>query len=374
MKGKRRKTGARHDMRRPRGIVTLEDVARAAGVHYSTVSRALDPNKVWRVNEDTRKQVQAVARRMGYRRDMVASGLKRGRTLTVAVVVSDLGNPFIAPILRGIANRLESAGLMSLVGETQDDSERLERILDHLLSRRVDAIILTAARLGDGPALRRISRQGIPVVLAVRKVPGNRLPACTNDELMGGTLAAQHLLALGHRRVAQLRGPGDFSSTLERAQGFSRTVAKAGAVEVTLPSTARAATVEEGARLMRLLLNPGRSLPTAIFAHHDLLALGALAAMHERGLECPKHISLVGFHDLPVVDRVTPPLTTIRQPREELGRIAADMTLAIVNSPGQPPSSRTVAPTLVVRESTAPREPGSLRSETVRKSKRDSSK
>src|SRR5947207_14851025 len=101
--------------RRARSIVTREDVARVAGVHYSTVSRALEPSKVWSVNPATRKHVQAVARRMGYQRDMVASGLKRGRTHTVAVVVADLANPFIAPVLRGIANRLEGAGMMSLI-------------------------------------------------------------------------------------------------------------------------------------------------------------------------------------------------------------------------------------------------------------------
>src|SRR5207302_9181954 len=160
MKRRGGERGKRDDQRRARSIVTLEDVARAAGVHYSTVSRALDPSKVWRVNAVTRKHVEAVARRMGYQRDMVASGLKRGRTHTVAIVVADLGNPFIAPVLRGIANRLEHAGFMSLISDTQDDSARLERILNHLLSRRVDAIILTAARLGDGTVLRRISRQG----------------------------------------------------------------------------------------------------------------------------------------------------------------------------------------------------------------------
>ena len=345
----------RDDGRQGRGVATLEDVARAAGVHYSTVSRALDPNKVWRVNAVTRKHVQAVARRMGYQRDMVASGLKRGRTHTVAIVVADLGNPFIAPVLRGIANRLELAGFMSLISDTQDDSARLERILNHLLSRRVDAIILTAARLGDGPVLRRISRLGTPVVLAVRNVPGIRLPACTDDDLLGGTLAARHLLALGHRRVSQLRGPADVYSFVERGGGFSKTVAAAGAVEVEVPSTALTPTLEEGGRLMRLLLDGKRVAPTAIFAHNDLMALGALAVMRERGLNCPKDFSVIGYNDSPQVDRVMPPLTTIRQPSEELGRTAAEMAVGLLTAPDRPVASRSLAPTLVVRESTAAR-------------------
>jgi LacI family transcriptional regulator len=351
----RGKPGERDDLRQGRAVATLEDVAREAGVHYSTVSRALDPNKVWRVNVVTRKHVQAVARRMGYQRDMVASGLKRGRTHTVAVVVADLGNPFIAPVLRGIANRLEQAGFMSLISDTQDDSARLERILNHLLSRRVDAIILTAARLGDGAVLRRISRQGTPVVLAVRNVPGIRLPACTDDDLLGGTLAARHLLALGHRRVAQLRGPSDVYSFVERASGFSKTVAAAGAVEVEVPSTALTPTLDEGERLMRLLLDRRRVMPSAIFAHNDLMALGALAVMRERGLNCPGDFSVIGYNDSPQVDRVMPPLTTIRQPSEELGRTAAEMTVGLLAAPDRPPASRSLAPTLVVRESTAPR-------------------
>jgi LacI family transcriptional regulator len=339
---------------RARTIVTLEDVARAAGVHYSTVSRALDPAKVWRVNVTTRKNVQAVARRMGYHPDLVASGLKRGRTNTVAVVVGDLGNPNIAPVLRGIANRLEPAGLMSLISETQDDPARLERILNHLLSRRVDAVIMTGARLGDGPKLRRLRRQGIPVVLAVQNVPGIRLPAYTNDDELGGTLAAQHLLSLGHRRVAQLRGPADIYSCFLRSQGFSKTIAAAGATEVVIRSTAPTGSAEDGHRMMRQLLDSKRALPTGIFAHHDLMAFGALTAAEERGLMCPRDLSMIGYYDLPHVDRVVPALTTIRQPREELGRLAAEVMVEILSSPARPPASRKLAPTLVVRQSTGP--------------------
>jgi LacI family transcriptional regulator len=338
-----------------RTVVTLEDVARAAGVHYSTVSRALDLETAAHVSDATRTRVQTVARRMGYQKDMVASGLKRGRTHTVAVVVADLGNPFIAPVLRGIANRLEAEGLMSLIGETQDDPARLQRIIEHLLSRRVDALILTAARIGDRPVLRRLKRRGVPLVLAIRNVPGIRLPACTNDEILGGTLAARHLLGLGHRRLAQLRGPSDIYSIVERGDGFSKAVAAAGAVEVTVPpATDASPTAEEGSRLMHRLLDSKRPLPTAVFAHNDLMAIGALAALKERGLSCPGDISVVGYHDLPQVDRISPPLTTVRQPQEELGRTAAEMTIGLLN--GQRPSQwHRLAPTLIVRESTAPR-------------------
>src|SRR5260370_37683338 len=145
MEGRGDGVGGR-DARRVRTIVTLEDVARQAGVHYSTVSRALDPAKVWRVNVTTRQHVQAVAQRMGYQPDMVATAMKRGKTNTVAVVVGDLGNPNIAPVLRGIANRLEAAGLMSWISETQDASARLTRVLNALVSRRGAASLMTAAR------------------------------------------------------------------------------------------------------------------------------------------------------------------------------------------------------------------------------------
>jgi LacI family transcriptional regulator len=337
-----------------RTTVTLEDVARAAGVHYSTVSRALDSDTARQVNVVTRKRVQAVAKRMGYQKDMVASGLKRGRTHTVAVVVGDLANPNVALLLRGISNGLEPAGLMPLIVETQNDPARLERILDHLLSRRVDAVIITAARLGDGPKLRRILRRGIPVVLAVQTVPGIRLPAFTHDDILGGSLAAQHLLGLGHRRVAQLRGPADIYSCLQRAQGFSQTIAAAGATEVMLRSTGPMGTAEEGGRLMRQLLDSKRALPTGIFAHHDLMAFGALSVAEERGLVCPRDFSIVGYADLPNLERMVPPLTSISLPREELGRLTAEVMVELLASPARPPASRKLAPTLVVRQSTGP--------------------
>jgi LacI family transcriptional regulator len=243
---------------------------------------------------------------------------------------------------------------MTLISETQFVVGRLERIVDHLMSRRVDAIIMTAARPRDAPTLRRIRRQGIPLVLAIQTVPGIRVPACTNDDHLGGELAARHLLSLGHRRLAQLRGPMEFSSCFLRAQGFSKTVAAAGAVEVVVESTALWGSPELGGALMRELLDKRGALVTGIFAHHDLTASGALTAAEERGLSCPRDLSIVGYHDLPHVSRIVPPLTSIRQPREELGRIAAEILVAVLANPGRPPAARMVRPTLVVRKSTGP--------------------
>jgi LacI family transcriptional regulator len=336
-----------------RGPVTLEDVAKVAGVHYSTVSRALDPAKAWRVGAATRLHVETVAREMGYRRHMGASGLKRGRTHTVGVIVADLGNPFIAPVLRGLANRLEEAGLMPLITETQDDPARLSRVLNHVIERRVDAVVVAAARLGNAPILMEVAHRKIPLLLVDRDVPQTGLPSCTHDHRQGGALAARHLLDLGHTRLAQLRGPSDVSSFADRGSGFSDAVG-AGATEIEVGQTAATPSLQEGYRLFRKLQDTGRDLPTAIFAHNDLMALGALDALAEAGMRCPGHVSVIGYDDVSHIDRVTPPLTTIRLHTRELGRLIGEMTVTAITSPDQPPVSLTLPPSLIVRESTAP--------------------
>jgi len=298
--------------------------------------------------------VQKVARRLGYQRDVIASGLKRGRSQTVAVVVGDLTNVNVPPVLRGIANALEPEGLMPLICETQDDSKRLQWIVDQLLSRHIDALLVIAARLGDAPILRRLRRQGLPVVLAVQNVPGVRLPICMYDDELGGRLAAQHLLGLGHRRLAQLRGPEDIYACAQRATGFSRAVAEAKATEIPVAGTAPVGSPDDGRRLMHDLLSRKRALPSGIFVHHDLMAFGVLAVAAEHGLATPGDLSVVGYHDLPYTEHLVPPLTSIRLPREELGRIAAEIMLQVLQSPDRPAISRKLPPTLVVRQSTGP--------------------
>jgi DNA-binding LacI/PurR family transcriptional regulator len=158
----------------------------------------------------------------------------------------------------------------------------------------------------------------------------------------------------------------DINSCYLRAQGFSKTIKAAGAVEVVVRSVAPKGSPEEGALLMRELLDKKGVRPTGIFVHHDLMAFGALTAAEERGLVAPRDLSMIGYHNLPHNDRIVPPLTSIRQPREELGRIAAEILVAMLTSPGRPPAPRRIAPSLVIRRSTGP--PPERIVETVRKS------
>lgn len=340
----------RHESRRS-GHVTIRDIAREAGVHPSTVSRALDPARANRISDDTRRQVVEAARALGYTRDAVAQGLRSGRTRTMGVIVADIANPFIAPVLRGIENGLGSRDLMALVTESRDDVDRLARLVDDLMARRVDAIIVTGARRGDERALRRASAT-VPVVLAVRSLPRAGLPSVTHDDLQGGRLAAEHLLGLGHRRLARLSGPDDVSSFRERGSGFRDAVVAGGGELVGERQPPGMPTLDDGRRLMSRMLDLTRP-PTAVFALNDLMAIGAMQELRARGLACPGDVSVVGFNDDRLASHVVPSLTTIRLPGYELGRIAADTAVMLIENPGHEAVRLTLPSTLIVRDSTA---------------------
>jgi len=337
--------------------VTVRDVAAAAGVHPSTVSRSLDPLRASLVRDETRQRVIAAANELNYRPDMIASGLRRQRTNTVGVIVPDFGNQVYAGLVRGLSRRLERVGFTAIMVETEDSHDRFEagaRLLD---TRRVDAIITAATRTSDARVVRRLARAGIPVVMAIRWIRGLNVPVVANDDLRGGVLAAEHLISLGHRRLAQLHGPVDIETFGERAIGFRTTLARAGLEDSEPIGYASSGLLEEGRRLMRALLEsvPRDELPTAVFAHNDLMAIGAIEALTEAALRCPEDVSVVGYNDLPLTEHLAPPLTTIRMPTGEVGRIAAETVLSMLDDPEQAAvSAISLQPSLVVRGSTAP--------------------
>lgn len=343
--------GVHQDDRRK---ATLKDVAAEAGVHVSTVSRALSPAKRDLVNTETRAQIEQVARRLDFRPDKLASSLRSGRTNVIGVVVADLSNPYIGPVLRGIENTLGGSDVMPMLVETRDSSERLARACDALIDHRVDAVITTAGRQGDVEALRRVAAR-VPLALAVRAVAGVEVPTIAHDDVLGGRLAAEHLLGLGHTRLAQLVGPDDISSFRDRRRGFREAVEAAGHAVVDVADAATVLpTIDEGGRLMRRLLTTHRGdLPTGLFVHNDTMAVGAVDAARAGGLRCPHDLSVVGYNNNPLTAHVEPPLTTIHLPGYELGRMAADVVVGMLDTPETTPTWASLPPHLVVRESTA---------------------
>jgi len=333
---------------------TLKDVAAAAGVHPSTVSRSLDPTQSSRVRAETRQRVLAAARQLNYQPHRVAGGLRRQRTFTIGVLVADYESPVYAELLRGITNRLERDGYVPISLETQDRHDRLVSSLRLLSERRVDGVITAAARTNDAAALKQIARSGTPVVMAVRWIRGIGIPIVANDDLRGGALAAEHLVRLGHRHIGQLHGPRDVEAFNERALGYHNTLARAGLPDREPVDYAVTPTVEEGKRLMRLVLERSEPPPTAVFAHNDLIAIGAMEALYEAKLECPADISIVGYNDMPLTEHLVPPLTTVRMPTVEVGQVAAEAVLGLIEDRGASPVSISLEPRLIARASSAP--------------------
>jgi LacI family transcriptional regulator len=334
-----------------RRSVTLRDVAAAARVHVATASRALDSETAHPVSPETRARVKRVAEELGYQHHMMARGLRRGFSSTVGVVVADLGNPYTAPVMRGLQSRLEGADYMALMTESLDDSQVLERAVGHLLARQVDGLVLSAVRWGDlDRVLGWASR--VPVVLAVRGLPGSGVPAVTHDDLGGARLAAAHLAELGHRRVVQLPGPPDMQPFKDRNDAFAEAAAELGLEALAVPPASRPV-FDEGRRLMRMALEGG-DRATAVFAHNDAMAMGAVRALRDAGLHCPGDVSVVGYNDVPMADCFDPPLTTIRLNGDQVGRRAGEAVLAAIrglpDSGGGPPEPAE----LVARASAGP--------------------
>ena len=331
--------------------VTLKDVATEAGVHVSTVSRALDPNTRHAITEDVATHVRTVAARLGYRPNRIAAGLRTNRTMTVGIVIPDITNVLFPPIVRGIESVLEPQGYASILVNTDSDPEREARLLDVLRERGVDGIIHTAA-LRDDPAILDAARAGLPLVTLNRKVEGTAIPYVINDERGGIAMLVRHLTALGHRAIAHIAGPQDLSTGRMRLDAFREAMAAAGLPlheRLMVPTTRF--DEAEGARATAALMRQDQRF-TAILAANDRLALGAIRQLKAAGLVCPRDVSVTGYNDMPFLDMIEPALTTVRIEQFEAGRVAARLLLDAMSGVGQ--IWNVVLPVeLVVRDSTA---------------------
>ena len=332
---------------------TLQDVADTAEVHRATASRALNPATRHLVNAETAERVERAAQALGYRPNPIARSLKTARSSSIGLVIPDLTNPLFPPIARGVEDVLGAVGYNAWIVNTDNDPDREAAAVESMRSRHVEGYVFATARL-DHPLLEQLAAAGSPIVLVNRRAARSEIPSVTADDATGVLLAMRHLIELGHRKIVHLAGPQDVSTGLGRLRAFRQALQDYGIEDAPeRVVVCRTFTEVAGAQAVAGLLDAGVEF-TAVLAGNDLLALGCYDALGERGLACPDDVSIVGFNDMPFIDKLSPPLTTVRIPHYELGAEAARLLLEGLNEPKRHPRSILLPPTLVLRRSTAP--------------------
>jgi DNA-binding LacI/PurR family transcriptional regulator len=329
---------------------SIKEVAQHAGVSVGTVSNVL--NRPDMVAPGTRQRVLEAITRLGYIRNDSARQLRAGRSNTIAIVVLDVANPFFTDVVRGAELAADELGVMVVVCNSGQDPARERRHLEQLEQQRVRGVLITPVEQRPGSRLEQLIERGTPVVLVDRGSGQHNRCSVAVDDVLGGRLGGAHLVERGHRLIAFVGGPSSIQQVADRHRGVAEALAGVPAelLVVSTPNLSVAAGREAAARIADL---PAGRRPTAVFCANDLLALGVLQEMTLRGLRVPTDIAILGYDDIDFAAAAAVPLSSIRQPREQLGRTAAQLLLEEVEE-GDGHQHRHVVfqPELVVREST----------------------
>lgn len=332
--------------------VKLIDVAREAGVHTATASRALNPAMRGAVSRKTVRRVEQAAQRLGYVPNALARGLRTARSNVIALIIPDITNALFPALVRGAAQVLGTAGYTLVLTDTNNDPAAEYAQLASMRARGADGFIVATANWQD-PQLDELAGTDIPVVLVNRQTSARSLPYIGADDQRGIQLCVDHLAALGHRRIVHLAGPVDTSTGRDRTTAFREAMRAHG-----LPAGASAVkpcaafTEQAGIDATRKLLASGQPF-TAVVAGNDLLALGTMAVLKDAGVPCPEQVSVTGFNDLPFMDKLTPALTTVRLPMHNMGALAGRTLLDWIASPRERQPTQTLLPVeLIVRGTT----------------------
>jgi LacI family transcriptional regulator len=334
----------------PSGVSSIREVAARAGVSVGTVSNVL--NRPELVAEGTRERVLLAIEELGFVPNDSARQLRAGSSRAIGVVVLDVANPFFTEVVRGVEDAVNAHGYVVMLCSSDDSLEKEGRYLRLLEEQRVLGVLITPVAR-DSSYLRRLGARGIRVVLLDRPSVSKELCSVAVDDVLGGELAARHLLAQGHTRLGFVNGPVAIRQCADRRRGVRRAVKAAGldparaVVELTRP----ALNAREGEASVEALL-AARPRPTAVFCANDLLALGVLRGLVRRGMSVPDDLALVGYDDIEFAAMLSTPLTSVRQPTYRLGQAAAELLLAEAQEPDGHRHAQTMfRPELVVRES-----------------------
>jgi LacI family transcriptional regulator len=303
--------------------VTIKDVARESGVNISTVSRAL--NDGYGVNEHTREHVLAVAARLDYHPNRVARGLVTGRSHSLALIISDIRNPFFAELTRGAEDAARAGGCDLVLCNSDLNAAKQMQYVHSLLEKRVDGILMNSVTALSKAQQQELAACGVPIVLLNRSASHQAFSTVSVDNEAGGAMAARYLLDLGHRRIAHLTGPRLHGNLTARARGFERTLAAA--KPAIRPVVLHGEYDFAGGRRLAEKLFEEHPEVTAIFAGNDVMAFGATRAALDLDMRIPGDVSLVGFDNVELSSITYPPLTTIHQPKYEIGQRAVEILL-----------------------------------------------
>lgn len=346
-----------------RTAVTIRDVARASGFSASTVSIVLNNAPLSRyIPLPTKGRIHKAAKTLGYRPNIFAQSLRSRRNHTVGLMVFDVTDPYCTPIMRGIENSLYQASYLPILTDAHNERSRFERYLEMLLERRVEALIVVANWLYlDITLLSDLEKPEIPTVIIGRELESSSTSSVTVDDEGGGYAAVSHLYALGHRKIAFVRGPKALASSRNRWRGVQR-FARDTALEldprliVDLPDQLNPTLGVDDSYRMTLELMSRKRPFTALMAYDDMTAFGALRALANSGIKVPGRCSVVGFDDVPSSALFVPSLTTVRQPMEAMGAAAVNIIVDAINARADnrrfPAVHRKLASELVIREST----------------------
>jgi LacI family transcriptional regulator len=339
-------------MKRLRGVVrvaTVKDVAALARVSLGTVSNVL--NRPDRVLPDTRRRVEEAMADLGFVRNEAARHLRSGRSRSLAYVMLDAANPFFTDVAAGIEEAAEESLFSLYMCNSGNRADREAGYLAHLVEQRVQGILVTPLD-PEAEHLVAVARRGTPLVIVDRTTRDDSLCSVAVDDVLGGTLAVEHLLDRGHQRIAFVGGPESIGQVRDRLEGARRGLEASGAPDITVIATG-GTTVREGRMAgERLLGLAGKKRPTAAFCANDLLALGLLQQVVGSGLRVPDDLAIVGYDDIYFAGAAAVPLTSVRQPRHELGRRAAELVMDEAANTDHAHQQVVLLPELVARTST----------------------
>jgi LacI family transcriptional regulator len=327
----------------------MRDVAQLAGVSISTVSHVVNNSRG--VSDVARTQVEQAMAQLDYRPNALARSLRRQQTHSLGMIVPDNANPFFAEIARAIEDRGFDHGYSIILCNSDGNLQKQAAYVNLLVERRVAGILFVAAGVST-ELVDDLQRQRVPLVVIDREVPGVAVDTVQTNHQQGGQLATEHLIALGHRRIGCIAAGSDLSPGAERLAGYRDALAAHGLAYDAALVISGDFQFASGYWAMEQFLALAER-PTAVFACNDLMAVGAIRAATAAGLRVPADLAIVGFDDIPLASYTNPPLTTIHQPKREIGRQAIEMLLARINRPDAPPRSIRLETELIVRQSSS---------------------